>query len=108
MPDANELVRAMKRTAIDAVEASKPVNVYFGEVIAVSPLKINMEQKMTLEEAHLTLSRNVINFKTQVTIGTMGKQEIIMHNALTVGDKVLLIRQQKGQKYIVIDRIGVM
>lgn len=108
MPDANELVRAMKRTALDAVEASKPVNVYFGEVVAVSPLKISMEQKMTLEEPHLILSRNVRDFKTQATIGTMGKQEIIMHQALTVGDKVLLIRQQKGQKYIVIDRIEVV
>lgn len=35
-----------------------------------------------------------------------GRKEIIVHNSLVVGDLVILIRQQKGQKYFVIDRVG--
>lgn len=152
MPDANELVKAMKRAALDAMEASKPVNVYFGEVVSASPLQINVEQKMILGKAQLILSRNVTDFKTMVTVEwesesaltthkhglsgntgsggedshthalsgntettnlkhtheITGKKEITVHNALAVGDEVILIRQQEGQKYIVIDRIGVM
>ena len=50
MPDANELVDTLKRAAVEAVEAGKPVNVYFGEVVSASPLKINVEQKMILGE----------------------------------------------------------
>lgn len=34
-----------------------------------------------------------------------GKMEITVHNGLVVGDEVILIRQQKGQKFIVLDRI---
>ena len=93
----------MKRAALEAVEASKPVHVYFGQVVSVSPLKINVEQKMILGEKQLILSRNVTNFKIIV-----GEKEIIIQNALEVEDEVILIRQQKGQKYVVIDRIGVM
>ncbi len=35
-----------------------------------------------------------------------GKKNITVHNSLAVGDKVILIRQQEGQKFVVIDRIG--
>lgn len=130
MPDANELVETLKRAAVEAVEAGKPVNVYFGEVVSASPLKINVEQKMILGEKQLILSRNVTDFKTKITAGNIknyyytgdvnsgtapvsplhvhavGTIEITVHNGLAVGDGVILIRQQEGQKFIVVDRIG--
>lgn len=128
MPDANGLVEAMKRASRDEREASKPVNVYFGEVISKSPLKINVEQKMILGENQLILARNVTDYMTTVTVqwatekgvlsdgkttatplhthGIVGTKNFLMHNALEVGDEVIIIRQQEGQKFIVIDRIG--
>lgn len=131
MADANELVETLKRAAVEAMEAKKPVNVYFGEVVSAAPLKINVEQKMMLGEKQLILSRNVTNFKTSITGGNIknyyytgsttdsgtapvspshvhavGKIEITVHNGLVVGDEVILIRQQEGQKFIVLDRIG--
>lgn len=130
MPDANELVNTLKRAAVEAVEAGKPVNVYFGEVVSASPLKINVEQKMILGEKQLILSRNVTDFKTKITAGNIknyyytgdvnsgtapvspshvhavGTIEITVHNGLAVGDEVILIRQQEGQRFIVVDRIG--
>lgn len=131
MADANELVETLKRAAVEAMEAKKPVNVYFGEVVSAAPLKINVEQKMVLGEKQLILSRNVTNFKTSITGGNIknyyytgsttdsgtapvspshvhavGKIEITVHDGLVVGDEVILIRQQEGQKFIVLDRIG--
>ena len=131
LADANELVETLKRAAVEAIEAKKPVNVYFGEVVSAAPLKINVEQKMVLGEKQLILSRNVTNFKTSITGGNIknyyytgsttdsgtapvspshvhavGKMEITVHNGLVVGDEVILIRQQEGQKFIVLDRIG--
>lgn len=131
LADANELVETLKRAAVEAMEAKKPVNVYFGEVVSAAPLKINVEQKMVLGEKQLILSRNVTNFKTSITGGNIknyyytgsttdsgtapvspshvhavGKIEITVHNGLVVGDEVILIRQQEGQKFIVMDRIG--
>lgn len=71
LPDANELVDTLKRAAVEAVKAGKPVNVYFGEVVSASPLKINVEQKMILGEKQLVLSRNVTDFKTKITAGNI-------------------------------------
>lgn len=130
MLDVNEFVETLKKAAVEAVEATKPVNVYFGEVISASPLKIKVEQKMILGEKQLVLSRNVTDFKTKITAGNtqnyyytggvnsgtapvspphihaVGTIEITVHNGLAVGDEVILARQQKGQKFIVLDRIG--
>ncbi|WP_251205939.1 DUF2577 domain-containing protein [Acetatifactor aquisgranensis] len=131
LADANELVETLKRAAVEAMEAKKPVNVYFGEVVSAAPLKINVEQKMELGEKQLILSRNVTNFKTSISAGNIknyyytgstedsgtapvspshvhavGKIEVTVHNGLVVGDEVILIRQQGGQKFIVLDRIG--
>lgn len=131
MPDAVELMKTIKRAALDAVKASKPVEVCFGKVTSASPLKILVEQKLPLGEGQLILTRNVTNFKTYITGGNVknyyytgsdtdggtapvvpshvhaiGKVQITVHNGLVVGDEVILIRQQDGQKYIVVDRIG--
>ncbi len=35
-----------------------------------------------------------------------GRKKITLHNSLAAGEEVILFRQQGGQKYIVLDRIG--
>ncbi len=149
LSDAAGLVKILKKTAVEAMDATKPVNVCFGTVESVMPLQINVEQKMILGSAQLTLSRNVTDFSVDVTADWQteshaqttgqecqgetepggnpehahkfkmqgggggshdhkisGKKKIILHNALAVGEIVILLRQQGGQKYIVLDRIG--
>lgn len=129
LADANALVEAVKRASRDEWKASKPVHVYFGEVLSKAPLKINVEQKMILGESQLILTRNVTDYMTTVTVqwttneGVLspdgetvaspqhvhevaGTKNFLMHNGLEAGDEVILIRQQEGQKFIVADRIG--
>ena len=131
MADAVELTKTIKKVAVQAMQAEKPVEVCFGKVTGVSPLKILVDQKMTLGTGQLVLTRNVTDYKTMITggniqnyyyVGTppnastvqvdpnhkhaIGKIEITVHNGLVVGDEVILIRQQGGQKYVVVDRIG--
>lgn len=89
MPDAIELTKSIKRAALEAVNASKPVEICFGKVTSASPLKILVEQKLLLGKAQLVLA-----------------QKVTADNGLVVGDEVILFRQQGGQKYIVVDRIG--
>lgn len=134
-----DIVEVMKKAGLDAVEASKPVNVFFGNVVSVNPLKINVEQKMTLESPQLVLARNVTTHTIQMTVdhwteiedehthavhdtytgggssdptthnhAYKGKKTFTVHNGLVVGDKVILIREQGGQRFIVIDRLGAM
>ncbi len=130
--NTTSLVESMKLAALGAVDASKPVQVCFGKVTSVSPLKILVEQKLPLGEGQLVLCRNVTDYVTTVSIPSeygwatqnrsggsgdpafashnhdivISKKKITVHNGLVVGDEVLLVRQQGGQKYIVVDRIG--
>lgn len=113
MPDAVELVKTVKKASIDAMESTKPVNICFGTVVETRPVRINVEQKMILNEAQMIFSRNVTDHVVQVSMDwktedhsheLTGTKEITIHNGLAVGDEVILVRQQGGQKYLVWDR----
>lgn len=130
LPDVIALMKAIKRTAVEAVEAEKPVKICFGRVTGVSPLQISVEQKMTLGKQQLVLTRNVTDYKVLISGGNVqdycyegeapethmlpvspshthaiGNVEVTVYNGLAVGDEVVLLRQQGGQKYIVADRV---
>lgn len=126
MLDGNDLLNIIKKAALEAIEADKPFDFCFGKVTSTSPLKILVEQKMTLGAAQLVLTRNVTNYKTTMTVdwstekrsgGTeedsfashshdiSGKKEVTIHNALQKNDEVILLRKKGGQKYLVLDRV---
>lgn len=65
------------------------------------PLKVYIEPKLELSEKQISLARNVTDYTVQID----GKR-VVVKNGLNVGDKVILIRQQEGKKYILIDRTG--
>ena len=104
MRDANDLLNIIKKAALEAINASQPSDFCFGKVISANPLKISVEQKMTLGAAQLILTRNVTDFKTKVTIENSEKKEITVHNGLQIGDEVILLKKKGGQEYLVLDR----
>lgn len=75
----------IKHIALNAVESSKPVGLFFGTVIATDPLEVQVEQKMTLEADFLIIASAV--------------------QSLAKSDKVILLRVQGGQQYVVLDKI---
>ena len=104
MADAVEFVKLVKKAAVEAYEATKPVQVCFGKIKA-SPIEIIVDQKLTLGKSQLVLAREVTDYTTEVTVDGE-KKKITIHNGLVVGNEVILLRQQDGQKYIVVDRTG--
>ena len=119
-------VEVVKRAAVEAVEAQKPVHLLFGQVISASPLKIQVDQKSIYTEKMLVLTPNVTDFEVDMTVSHItlnraggsgdpafashnhdykGKKKFKVHNALIKGDWVLLGRIQGGKRFVVIDRI---
>jgi len=119
-------VEVVKRAAVEAVEAQKPVHLLFGQVISASPLKIQVDQKSIYTEKMLVLTRNVTDFEVDMTVSHItlnraggsgdpafashnhdykGKKKFKVHNALIVGDEVVLGRVQGGKRFVVLDRI---
>lgn len=128
MANSNNPIDLVKRAALEAVEAGKPINIVFGTVLSASPLQINIEQKLTLGAKQLILSRNVTDYTVMMTVDHKtedkaggsnesafaihnhdykGTKAFLAHNALKIGEKVILLRLQGGQKFLVLDRLGV-
>lgn len=119
MADINDLLAVIKQAALDAVESVKPAGFMFGTVVSSKPLKVKIDQKVTLEEAFLTLTRNVTKHATTVEVEweteeagqpehkhkIKGKKKITVDNSLKNGDIVLIAREQGGQRFIIIDRV---
>lgn len=105
MFNADDLLKLMKKSAVEAVNASKPANMIFGKVISTTPLKIQVEQKLVLGSAQLILSRNVTNYTVEMT-KDHATEKYTVQNGLKVGEQVIMMQMSGGQKYIVVDRIG--
>lgn len=117
MLDSNDLIKIIKKMVVETVESTKPCNYVFGEVTKAEPLEISVELKFILSEEMLILSRSVTEHKIQIELDfdtevenehnhrIKHEFEIEIHSALEVGEKVILLRQQGGQKYLVLDRV---
>lgn len=80
------LVSLIKQASIEAINNMDPVKIVFGNVVSTEKLRINIEQKLTIEKEHLVLTSGI-------------------YNNLKIGDNVLLIRMQGGQKYVILDKV---
>lgn len=130
MLDSNNFLEIIKQAALDAVEAGEPCDFCFGTVTSDKPLTVLIEQKLQLSAAQLVLTRNVTDYKTSITAGNtmdvyftgnyedggtapispphvhgIGKIQVTVHNELQKGEKVVLIKQKGGQKYLILDRV---
>lgn len=163
---SEQLLNIIKKAAKEAIDEATPSNIMFGTVTSISPLIINVEQKLSLTNEFLVLTKNVVDYEVDVSMdwstetrslnanhshdassnvsvtskatvspnpdnisvsvssdasadvnvqqkninlshahGISGKKSLTIHNALKNGDKVILIRQHGGQKYVVLDKI---
>lgn len=123
MRDATDLVTILKKSSIEASEKTKPVNVCFGIVKSTSPLSVFVEQRLTLTESNLIVPKSLTNYSISMIVshetenykdddipehkhGYAGTKNFTVQNALKTGEKVILLRQQGGQKYLILDRIS--
>jgi hypothetical protein len=66
--DFTSLIESMKKAGLGAVESKDPTQILFGTVISASPLKIQIEQKLTLDESYFVLARNVTDYQVEMSI----------------------------------------
>lgn len=115
------LIKLIKQAAIEAVEQSSPMGIAYGTVTKINPLEINVEQRMNVKGDMILLTSNVIDHEVKVEIDEKtedaltsqynhihkykGIKEQIHKKGLKKGEKVLLLRINGGQKYIVLDRL---
>lgn len=162
---SSSLVEVIKKMAVGANDAKAPTSVLFGTVTSVEPLEITVDQKLKLTERFLMLTKNVKDYKVDVTMdwntentsldanhshstevdsnisvssdispndnnqkitndvtgevsvsvkqkdidlthkhSIKGTKSITVHNALKINDNVILIQQQGGINFVVLDK----
>lgn len=127
MYDARDFLREIKASARSEREESKPCDVLQGTVLSASPLTIQISSKIILDEDFLIVPQHLTNYKVPVDVDwetksksggaaeaafashthdIKGTFQMTIRNALKEGDTVLLLRQNGGQNFIVLDRIG--
>ena len=120
------LVETIKRVALDAVDNAQMCDLRYGTVISVSPLKVQITNQLTIPESLLVVPRRLTNHTVDISVNLStenasgGENEasfeshshdintqtrVLFYNALKVGERVALLRQQGGQSYFILDRI---
>ncbi|HBH3639354.1 TPA: DUF2577 domain-containing protein [Clostridioides difficile] len=85
---SQDLLQIIKKAAMDAVETSNPIRIVFGIIESISPLKVKIEQKLSIDDFFLIQTETFKRYTDK-----------------KVGDKLVLIRMQGGQQYLILDRV---
>ena len=108
------MLNAIRQAALTAVEAAAPVAVMFGTVVRDNPLEVNVDQRFTLDADFLivpeSLTRLEIDLRHTHTApgGTTDDaltEPVVIRPGLQAGDRVVLLRVQGGQKYLILDKV---
>lgn len=115
MPSLLDLI---KTAGSQAVDAGSPVNIMFGEVVNSNPLSVKVDQRFTLTADFLILPESLtpleidlkhthqyLNESVSSTTSESLPQKIIIRSGLKSGDKVIMVRVQGGQQYVVLDKV---
>lgn len=95
-----DLLTTVKQAAIAAIAASNPVNVMFGVVTNTNPLEVNVDQRFTLPADFLLIPESLNENKLVI-----GGSTYVIRDGLQIGNKLLLLRVQGGQLYVILDRL---
>ena|GEM_PF-288759 len=98
MLDSNDLVKTIKTVAIEAMAANKPMQLVFGTVMEENPLKINVEQKMLLDNEFLIVPQHLTDYKIRVGVNWQVETDTMQYSHTHVSNvNVSFVENQKNQ-----------
>lgn len=125
--NGENLLGLIQQAAKKVVEASNLTDYCIGMVESTAPLVIRTEQQEILTEDFLILTDLVRDYDVDITVNHTtqnrsggggdsafashnhqytGRKRITVHNGLSVGEAVILVRQAGGQEFIVLSRVN--
>ncbi|MCF2641147.1 DUF2577 domain-containing protein [Roseburia hominis] len=112
------LAESIKSIIKNYINASDQCTFMYGTVISATPVTVFVNEKLTLGSEFLIVCKHLTDYEYEVEIKDntdvagspphnhplSSVKKIKVKNALQPGEKVVVARQQGGQKYLVIDR----
>lgn len=125
----------VKGTAKGVVDNSEPSVLVFGTVETITPLTIRIDAQTVLQEKELILTHLVRDYEVDIEVSHrtvnddilntlhdhpgipqnsfdshhyhayMGRKKIKIYQGLLIGEGVVMIKEQGGQRHIVLDRL---
>jgi hypothetical protein len=108
------MLSAIKQAAVEALEAGQPVAILFGTVTKTNPLEVNVDQRFTLDADFFIVAESLTPLEVDLSpflshsgaeSGQASSQSVLIRRGLQPGDRVILLRMQGGQKYLIFDRV---
>ena len=84
------LMESMRQIAANERQATLPMIICFGKVIALSPFRVQIDQKLVLTKEFFIVKSGV------------------SASSFKVGDVLILFRNEGGQKYLISDKKGAL
>ncbi|PQL12074.1 hypothetical protein VRHSUH09_06550 [Veillonella rogosae JCM 15642] len=124
--DYNKILNLFKEIATNTIDSAVPVSILIGSVTQVNPLVISLGANLPIPEERIVLTKNTCEWTMEMSVDHItenrsggggyaefashnheykGRKKYLVHNQLQVGDKVLLIQETGGQRYIALDRL---
>ena len=114
-----KLSEAVKLAAAAQNNAAKPTAWMFGEVLAVAPLKIRVDDRYEIGAEQVVLMREFVagqyaththginphTHTVQEHTHAVPQQSTEEYTGLLVGDKLVLLQNAGGQKFLVLGRV---
>ena len=136
MSDVVNFVNILKGVAKNVQQNSEPSALVFGKVESVGPLTIRVDAQTLLVEKELILTHLVRDYEVDIEVSHQtvnddvlntlhnhpgvpdnsfdshhyhayqGRKKIKIYQGLQIGEGVLLIKEQGGQRHVVLDRLN--
>lgn len=99
-----DILKEIQKLVLGVINAQKLTTVVYGTVLSINPLEVQIDQKLTLREEHLKLTRAVMDHEVEMSVNGGTKQIYKVYNGLKQGDKVTMFRVHGGQQFLIIDK----
>ena len=90
MPDLQRFINTLKQISANERQAALPMTICFGKVLALSPFRVQIDQKLVLTKEFFIVKNGV------------------SASSFKVGDVLILFRNEGGQKYLIFDKKGAL
>lgn len=84
------MFNAMKQIAENVFEARRPADWCYGKIISLDPFQVQIDQKLPLKKEFLAVRTGM------------------SASSFKVGDRLILLRKQGGQEYLILDKKGAL
>ena len=96
-----ELIERLKSIINDTVKAMDLLDTGYATVVSISPLTLKIQAtQLTVIEPVVVITDN-LRYKTVTVQG----ETVVINPGLRAGDKVLVMKANSGQNYIVISKV---